>query len=91
MFARSSITKNLIESEFPNVFTEIAAIGERRTMERFAEFQKHFGDNPALLVDQFAKGATIDQAYRAGFDRLRAEKKRRQQPAQDSNTDNPPG
>lgn len=61
-----TITVESLAKDYPDIHKAIVdaafAKGQEAVKEQFAAFEKLFGDDPALLVEQFGKGATIGDA-----------------------------
>lgn len=85
--AQTEMTAESFATEYPELHSEIVmaakaegmaegvAKGEKEVRDSFAQFAEKFGDDPALCVEQFKAGATIEAATAAQNEKLKKENK----------------
>ena len=63
------MTVGTFEEQYPDVFETVHGVGHsdgvKEQADLFAEFTEQFSDDPAFLVEQFAKGASLNDAIKA--------------------------
>lgn len=77
MFAADypDLHKEIVTAAKAEGVTEGKAEGEKSVRELFGKFAEKFGDDPALCVEQFKAGSTIEAATAAQNEKLRAKNK----------------
>jgi len=70
------ITMEQLTEDRPDLAAELMASGVdkgmKETRELFGEFAEKFGDDPVLCIEQFKKGASIEEATAAQNEKLKA-------------------
>lgn len=77
----------MFAEQYPEMHAEIVTVakdegmaegvdkGQKEVRESFAEFAEKFGDDPALCIEQFKAGATIEEATAVQNEKLKARNK----------------
>ena len=70
----AEMTLVTFQADYPELYAEVArmgrAAGEQAAIERLEAISKLAPDDPAFIVEQFGKGATLDQAKDARIAKL---------------------
>jgi len=71
-------TAEMLAAEYPDVKKEIEtaafAAGGKDVLDRFNVFLAKFGDSPAFVIEQFAKGSTLMVATEAYAEKMKGER-----------------
>jgi len=73
----TTMTLDNFAEQYPELHSQLVGQakreGEKQIRELFSKFVERFGDDPAFCIEQFSKGATIEQADTAWVEKLKVE------------------